>query len=57
MNPHDCPVFDGEPTSMGSMGRLVRLRCRAYGWAWDAPIPEAEVAEFDDTLPLVEEAA
>ncbi len=57
MNAHDCPACKGEPIYMGSMGRLVNLRCRACRWTWAAPMPVAEVIEFDDTLPLFEEAA
>jgi hypothetical protein len=52
MNTHDCPVCNGEPTYVVSMGRLVKLRCRACRWTWAARMPE-----FDNSLPLIEEAA
>jgi hypothetical protein len=55
MNTHDCPVCNGEPTYLGSMGRLVKLRCRACRRTWAAPMPVAEVIEFDNSLPLIEE--
>jgi len=31
---HFCPACGGEPVSLGAMGGLAHLRCRACGWTF-----------------------
>ena len=52
MNPDNCPACDGEPTYLGSLGRMLHLRCRQCGWVWAAPMAQPHVVEFDPTMPM-----
>jgi len=48
-----CPLCPDAPgVYIGSMGRLVHLRCRKCGWTWATPMPQPQVTEFGTTIPM-----
>lgn len=33
---NNCPICGGEPTCLGTLGRITWLRCRRCGWDYQA---------------------
>lgn len=41
-----CPMCNGTPTLLGTLGQTTWLRCRDCGWQWSA---DNALSEDDDT--------
>jgi rubredoxin len=45
---NECPMCDGPPVLLGTLGRITWLRCRDCGWQYEADGPIGLDDEDDD---------
>lgn len=44
-----CPMCNGTPTLLGTLGQTTWLRCRDCGWQWSADPAYSEDEDYPDT--------
>lgn len=45
-----CPMCDGEPVGIGTLGFLAHLSCRQCGWYWAVDVRELDDYQPEDEL-------
>lgn len=45
---NECPMCEGPPVPLGTLGRITWLRCRDCGWQYEADGPIDLDDECDD---------
>lgn len=52
-----CPMCNGTPTLLGTLGTLTWLRCRDCGWEWPTTSANSDDEDLDTGAPVSSENA
>ena len=51
---NECPMCEGPPVFLGTLGNVTWLRCRDCGWQFEANGPLDDVPDDEDELDDIE---